>query len=149
MEEVLKWLSANWGWVVAFVGVFIEVTPIKVSPISALFKWIGKKTNQNINDHLDKLDKKFDEVDTKLAEQEKAIDMQRIANIRSLVLGFADELRRGGKASHENFLHVMDENATYEKLIVKYDIKNSVYVEAYKFICNKFHECMDTNSFLA
>lgn len=153
MEESTKpfieWLSNNWGWVIAFISIFIEIVPIKLSPISSLFKWIGKKINAGVNCRIDNLDKKIDEIDERLEDQETLIDMQRIAGIRSLILSFADELRRGNPASHEQFIHVMNENGEYEKLVSKHKIINSVYAESYKYICNKYHDCMDKNSFLA
>lgn len=149
MEEVLKWLGSNWGWVAAALGVFVEVVPVKLHPISAILKWLGKRLNAETDKRIDEMDKKFDDLECRMTNQEKATDMQRMANIRSLVLSFADDLRRGNKASHERFIHVMTENGEYEKLIAKHDIVNSVYVESYKYICNKYHECMETNSFLA
>lgn len=156
MPKILDWLSANWGWIVVILGGLIEFTPIKCNPLSAIFKWIGKRLNAETDKRIDALDEKFTEVDNHLNEidgrlnkQEELIDTQRIANIRSLILDFANSCRNGRPHSHEEYLHIMSENGEYEKLVKKYNIINSVYAESYKYICNKYHECMENNSFLA
>ena len=150
MPNVFTWLASNWAWILVALGLIFEWTPvIKINPISSLFKWIGKKANEPIDNRLNEMEKKFDELDNRMTDQEKSTDMQRMANIRSLVLSFADDLRRGNKASHERFINVMTENGVYEELVRKHNIVNSVYVESYKYICNKYHECMQDNSFLA
>lgn len=156
VPKILDWLSANWGWIVAFLGVFVEIAPIKCNPLSSIFKWIGKRLNAETDKRIDALDEKFtevdnhlNEIDSRLDKQEELIDTQRIANIRSLILDFANSCRNGRPHSHEEYLHIMSENGEYEKLVKKYNIVNSVYAESYKYICNKYHDCMKNNSFLA
>ena len=46
MEKILgvigDWLGENWGWI-ALAGVFVDISPIKFSPITGMLKWIGRK----------------------------------------------------------------------------------------------------------
>lgn len=150
IPDILRWVADNWAAIVAAIGVVVELIPgIKVNPLTAIFKWIGERVNADTNKRIDALDEKFAEVDSRLDEQAKQIDMQRIANIRSLILDFANSCRNGVGHSHEEYLHVLDENGNYEALIRKYDIKNSVYKESYDYILRKYRECMDNNAFLA
>ena len=156
MPTVLTWMANNWAWILVVLGLIFEWTPvIKINPISALFKWIGKKANQPVNDRLDKIDERFEqmenhlnEIDDRLNKQEEQIDNQRIANIRSLILDFANSCRNGVQHSHEEFVHVLDENGVYEKLVKKHNIINSVYKESYSYILEKYKQCMNDNSFL-
>ncbi len=42
LDLIADWLGENWGWI-ALVGVFMDISPIKFSPITGLLRWIGRK----------------------------------------------------------------------------------------------------------
>ena len=139
MEKVLKplgdWLGGNWGWVILALGVFFEITPIKISPITDLLGWIGKKLTGDIRKDI--------------ADLREDVDRQRMANIRSLVLDFANSCLNGRKHTKEEFDHIINENKIYEELVKKYDEKNEVYTEAYEYIKRLYRERMDKRDFLS
>lgn len=157
MEEVtnpvINWLAANWGWVVAVFLVFFEVTPIKLSPISSICKWFGNKITISVQNQITELKNDTDNMRTTLENRimaaEEAIDMNRISNIRSLVLDFANSCRNGRQHSKEEFAHVFEQNDEYQELVKKYDIRNSVYKNDYKFIERVYKDNSENNSFLA
>ena len=41
---------------VVLLSVFVEITPIKVNPVSSFLAWIGKKTNQELMESVNALD---------------------------------------------------------------------------------------------
>ena len=55
MEKILRmvgdWLGENWGWI-ALAGVFVDISPIKFSPITGMLKWIGRKLTAEIREQI-------------------------------------------------------------------------------------------------
>lgn len=141
-KPIVDFIANNWGWIVTVFLAFFEITPIKIKPISALCKWIGKKITGSIEEDIKNINER-------LNETEKAIDYTRMANIKALVLDFANSCRNGRKHSREEFTHILSENDVYESLVKKYDIKNSVYQQDYKFVKDLYQKCLKENSFLA
>lgn len=83
----------------------------------------------------------------RLNEIEKKQDMQTTDRIRTHVLNFAEDLRRGNSRTKEDFDLLLDEDKTYNMLVAKYGIKNNVYAHAIKFINKKYDEFMDDDGF--
>ena len=38
--------------IIAFLGVFVEITPIKINPISSLLKYCGSKLNEDLRNDI-------------------------------------------------------------------------------------------------
>ena len=127
-------------------GVVIEVTPIKVSPL----KWIGRRLNSELKDEVITLNKRIDELEKK--EVKKDIESKR-----SEILKFANSLRQDKKHTveeYENIIRTIDE---YILLCDKYKIKNgyiniqSKYINDTYYLLSKsgrFKDCMETGDLL-
>lgn len=102
--------------ILSILGIVIEVTPIKISPL----KLIGNRFNKNILDKLSKVDERVKE----LEERELKRDLE---SKRSEVLKFADDLRRGKRTTVERFDHIIDVMDEYHKLIHDYNIENGKF----------------------
>lgn len=131
---VMKWLGGNWGWLLAVFCIFFEITPIKINPITAFLRWIGKKLTGDIRKDI--------------ADLREDLDKQRMSSIRSLVLDFSNSCLNGKKHTKEEFDHIIAENNTYEELVKQYNIKNEVYSEAYEYIKRIYRKRMDRRDFL-
>ena len=73
--------------------------------------------------------------------------MQTADRIRTHVLNFAEDLRRGNSRTEEDFNSLLQEDILYENIIEKYNEKNNVYAHAIKFINKKYDEFNETNGF--
>ena len=96
------------------------------------------------------LDRRNDEklpLETLLDEIEKKQDMQTADRIRTHVLNFAEDLRRGNTRTKEDFDLLLDEDKAYEKIIEKYGESNNVYCHAIKFVNKKYDEFMEIDGF--
>lgn len=82
------------------------------------------------------------------AASTRSNDLQTIRQIRAHVLDFANSCMNKRKHTKLDFENIIDENAQYEELIKKYNIKNNVYKEDYEFIMKIYHRCQDEGSFL-
>lgn len=83
----------------------------------------------------------------RLNEIEKKQDMQTADRIRTHVLNFAEDLRRGNTRTKEDFDLVIKSDKTYEEIMQKYNESNNVYSHAIKFINKKYDEFMENNGF--
>lgn len=150
---IFDWLGGNWGWFVAGFCFFFEITPIKINPISSIFNWIGTKITIDIKRDIEEMkcntQNHYDELKTEIENTKYAVDMQRIANIKAVVLDFANSCRNGRKHSKEEFTYILSENNEYEELIRKYKLVNNVYKEDFAYIKEIYHDCMRENKFLA
>lgn len=84
---------------------------------------------------------------TRLNEIEKKQDMQTADRIRTHILNFAEDLRRGNTRTKEDFDTVMKEDEIYESIVETYDLKNNVYAHAIKFINKKYDEFTENDGF--
>lgn len=133
------WLSladifTNPGFIVIGTITLIEVTPIKINPLGALFKWIGKAVNGDIQKDLSELKRDFEET--------KAQDK------RWRILEFSRSCRNGVQHSREEWKHVISELAEYEHYTEKKKIINGVMEEDSKFLRELYRERNMKNDFL-
>ena len=132
---ITGWLGSNWGWAVALFCLVFEISPIKLHPISFVLGWLGRKLTGDIRKDISDL--RMD------------VDMQRVSNIRTLVLDFASSCMNGSRHTKEEFDHVLDENKIYKNLCEKYEIENEVYKESYEYIKRVYRKCLDNHRFLS
>lgn len=83
----------------------------------------------------------------RLNEIEKKQDMQTADRIRTHVLNFAEDLRRGNSRTKEDFDLLLKSDEQYEQIMEKYEIKNNVYAHAIRFINKKYDEFTDNDGF--
>ena len=124
--------------VIAALSIFIEITPVKINPISALLRWVGKQINKELMD-------KVNTLETKVGALEKS----DVINCRVRILTFADEIRRGMRHSKETFDQVLSDIDTYERYCTEHpDFMNNKTVAAKAKILDVYSECIDNNDFL-
>ena len=92
------------------------------------------------NDNCQMMQRRLDEI-------EKKQDMQTADRIRTHVLNFAEDLRRGNLRTEEDFNLLLQEDVIYEAIIEKYHEKNNIYAHAIRFINKKYDEFNETNGF--
>lgn len=123
---------------IAALSVVVEFTPIKINPISSILKWIGKRTNQELENKVNTL---CERVDT--------LEEADVVSCRVRILGFADEIRRNVRHSQETFDQVLSDIDTYEKYCDNHpDFKNKKTVAAKEKIMSVYSKCIDNNDFL-
>ncbi len=123
---------------IAALSVVVEIVPIKINPVSFILRWIGKRTNKELESKVDALSSRVDEL-----EKSDAIDC------RVRILAFADEIRRGVKHSKETFDQALSDIDTYERYCNDHPkFQNKKTVAANEKILAVYSECMDHNDFL-
>lgn len=127
--------------IIAMLGVFFEITPIKINPISSLLRYIGAKLNEDVIAEVASMKEEIKKIDDK-------VDQNEIDRIRWEILDFANTCRNHRKHTREEFLHIIDLNQKYHKIIDEKNIKNGQIDIEYAFIEKLYNRCLEENSFL-
>lgn len=144
--EFVKGMSAgeiagNVTLLLVALSAFIEITPIKFNPISLLFGWIGKKFNGAVLDKLSAQDKAMVEI-------RDVVDDNEIDRIRWEILDFSNSCRQGKKHTLDEFVHIIELNEKYHKILERRDLTNGRIDLEYNYIVSIYEECQKKNSFL-
>jgi hypothetical protein len=140
MEE---FILENWKYGVWFIccsGIVLEISPIKVSPISAILRWLGNKLNRDVETKLIQLETKVDTVQTDLQNH-------KVESWRRDILNFSDSLMLGRDKSKDQFTYIIALHDSYEKYIAERGLINGQLDAAFEYIMKRYHECLENNSF--
>ena len=134
MQKFITWLGDYW-LVAAILGAgLVEITPIKVNPLSWLLKWVGSKVNGEMIKRIDKL--------------EANVDTNEMDRIRWEVLDFANSCRNGRRHTQDEFEHIVTLVKKYEGLLEKLGKENGVFEMEYKYIVKLYEKCQQENDFI-
>lgn len=142
---------------IAFISIFIEITPIKVKPISFLLNLINKSVREDISKLDTSIKSNIDEVknefikdikevkerqnleEQKIMELIKTNEMNEISRIRWEIIEFSNSINNDQKHVRDEYRHIKDENRRYHELIEKYNINNGIIDEEMEKI-NRHYE---------
>lgn len=159
MEEFLTFLENNWLSLFILIPIFIQISPIKVNPL----KWIGKHLFEDMNKENTKrqeeIKKEIKDINNELKEElikttekinelSKVVDENEIDRVRWEILDFSNSLQNNHKHTKDEFLHIIQLNDKYHKILEKRHLTNGVLDMEYMFIEQKYKECLINNSFL-
>lgn len=99
MNEIMEYVK-DFSAIAVILSTFIEIAPIKVNPLSYLFKKFGKALNSEVNAKVDKL---TDEV----ANLKSITEENRKKELRIHISNFASDLRHGIRKSESQFIAII------------------------------------------
>lgn len=150
MEELLESLTkmtfgeitGKAALIIAALSVFIEFTPVKINPLSAVFRWIGDKMNGDVIKKVESLEKKVDSL-------EKKQDEERAEARRVRILRFGDELLHDKRHSKESFDQTLKDISDYREYCRTHpDFQNDMTVSTTEVIEEQYKKCFKEHSFL-
>lgn len=141
MQQVVEWIGKNLWTIVIIVSIFIQITPIKINPWSALFKWIGKTITGNACSKIDGLIDKVEKIEKDVKTNEKD-------RIRWEILNFANSCRNNRKHTRDEFQHIVALNDKYKRLLQETNDTNGVFEVEYNYIQDLYAERLEKNDFL-
>ena len=110
--------------VVALVSVFIEITPVKINPVSKFLAWLGRKINSEVIAKVERLE-------TEVQAMRKADGEQEAINCRYRILRFGDDID-----AYE--IYCKDHK----------DFKNNKTKVTTERILDVYRKCVETDDFL-
>lgn len=114
---------------VLFGSIFIDITPkIKWNPIKSIFGYIGNCFNSSIEKEIElfkqEVNGKFDQLKQEQLAQRETLDKivvdqenKEISRIRWEIIDFENSLQNGVKYPREQYRHILDEAAKYQRMI--------------------------------
>ena len=126
MEQYIAYIPG----IILLLGVFVEIAPIKISPLS----WIGDRVNRNTNSRIDDISSKLND--------------HIVSENRTEILNFANECLTHKNHTKEQFDYIMSTCDAYETYVEENHIKNGIINEAIKDIRTIYHKCSVECSFL-
>ena len=151
MEKFISLIGCNYSVIVgffAFVGIFIEISPIQINPISSLCKWIGNNINKDIKEELTQTKSIIDSVQIQLGKIREQQDRLELNDMRSQILDFSNSSMNGRRHTQEEFDHIIAVYGEYEDLIKSRNLTNGKVDLAIAYIKDLYAECLRENSFL-
>lgn len=133
-QQVWEWVGRNLWQIIVVASLFIEFTPIKINPLSAIFKWLGNALTGNIT-------KKLDEITDEVRDNEKD-------RIRWEILDFANSCHNGRKHTKDEFRHIDKLNKKYIKLLQETKDTNGEFEVEYEYIKELYATRTRKNDFL-
>ena len=130
-------------------SLFIEITPVKINPISAGLRWLGKKLNAEVLNKVKGLDDKVSELDVKINQVRDADEEKGAIDCRVRILQFGDEVRRGVKHSQEHFDQILADMSAYDRYCQDHpNFKNEKTVLTSQRIRAVYTKCLEDDDFL-
>jgi len=112
-EEVIRFLLHNPGFTIIGAFTLIQIVPIKINPWS----WVAGLIHKFL---FGKIDEKLDAITAKVDNLEKQVEEDKARQARTHILRFADELYEKKQHTQEYFLQILDEAKFYEEYVAQH-----------------------------
>ena len=129
-------------------GIFVEVTPIKINPVSTLLKFIGSNINADLKAEISAVKTEIETTKESVQKIVNKVDNNEIDRIRWEILDFANSCRNHKKHTKEEFDHVIALNQKYHRILDEREEENGQVDIAFEYIRKLYQKCLENNSFL-
>ena len=161
--DVINWVIEHLFQIIVFLGLFIEITPVKFNPISAitglLFKPLRKdmdnmkkELSENISGVKTELMVEIDKIREEQLSQKKVItdiirenDMNEITRIKWEIKEFASSIDNKLLHNRDEYRHIIDSNRRFHILMDKYKLEDTATEEDMEKITTHYNECKNNN----
>lgn len=143
MDVVAKILTSlglgDYALIVLFLGIFIDITPgIKLNPVKAIFKYLGKSFNSSIETEItefkEEVNAKFLELQKEQMRQKNALDRiiidgqdKEIGRLRWEIIDFSNSIQNKVKHSKEQYRHILNSYSRYKLILNEIGITSDEY----------------------
>ena len=100
MNDIMDYIK-DISAVAVILSTFIEISPVKINPLSCLFKKFGKALNSEVNLKVDKLT-------TELTTLKTTTEENRRKELKIHISNFASDLRHGVRKSESQFIAIIE-----------------------------------------
>ena len=129
-------------------SIFVEITPIKINPVSTLLKFIGSNINADLKAEISAVKAEVTTTKEGLEKLDNKVDNNEIDRIRHKILDFSNTCRNNRKHTREEFLHIIALNEKYHKILDERGETNGQIDIEYDYIESIYRKCLENNSFL-
>lgn len=141
-------------------SLFIEITPVKWSPLSSALKWVGNRLNADINKQINSLKTDVRDVNVKVESLKQDVEqfkkdvkedseLTKAVSARTHILSFGGEETRGQQHTKDEFDDVMKYMDEYENYCSRHrDFQNGITVSTSKYIRDLYEHNLSTGGFI-
>lgn len=127
----------------------IQVSPIKLDPLSWVLRSLGKCINKDMSDKIDALEDQVVNIRRKTEEIQDTADMRNAINCRTRILRFGDEMLHGVKHSKDHFGQILLDIKEYDSYCKDHDdFENNVTSLTSARILEAYKDRLSKNDFL-
>lgn len=132
LEAIAKVLMSmgfgQYALILLIISIFIDITPgIKINPIKAIFRFIGKYFNSSIEKEITEFKKdvqsQFDELKKEQEVQSETLnklakdqDNKEISSLCWSIIDFQNSIVNGSKHTREQYRHILDSSKKYMRM---------------------------------
>lgn len=158
-----EWAGIAITLVIILFGYFIEISKIKINPISFIFKTIGTAFNQPTlrfimeHEQQQKLDmanfnQSLEEIMNEIKKLTIESKINELKRTRSDIMAFSMSCKRKEDHNEQQFQMIIQLHTDYENIIKELNnlgnpITNGVLDEDYDFIMQTYRQCRDSGKF--
>lgn len=164
LKSALVWASNHIIEIIVFLSIFLEISKVKISPISSLIKFVFKPIRKELEAMREEFKKEIENLREDLTSQieslredqeenKKAVnemiksnEMAEISRIRWEIIEFSNSLKNGQLHVRDEYRHIKDDHRKYEILIEKYNLENGITTEEMENIITHYEQNKHTNS---
>lgn len=130
--------------VVGVLGYFVEISKIKINPLSAL----GKLFNSELIRRVDSVDKEISRINTKITDIQDKQEESEIKSARMRIQRFADEMYGDVRHSKEHFELILMDITSYNNYCDTHPgFINEKTRVAQEIITDRYEKCLREHSF--
>lgn len=144
LVDIIQWCARHATELLLCIGICIEITPIKINPISSVMKLLFKPIRQEMDDMKKELNDNINSVKTDLKEDInqlsdgqlkqsetiveliKTSEINEITRLRWEIIEFARSLDNNQLHRRDEYLQIKEDNQRYHSLIKKYGLTNGL-----------------------
>ena len=140
IADFIKHIAPNMStlcWVFVLGSVFIQITPIKFSPISSLLEWIGHIITRSVESRL-------------IDIQNQIVDLENkeVKRSRWEIIKFAQKVQQGeDKYTREAWEHCIEQLIEYEQYTKEHNIRNGKIKHTGVYLEDIYHKHLENNDF--
>ena len=164
LQTALNWASHHVVEIIIFCSIFLEISKVKINPISALVKFVFRSIRKEISDTREEIKKDMETMKTELTEQIdslkadqdkeneiingllRAQDMSQISVSKWQIIEFANSIQNGQLHVRDEYRHILDEYRKYESMIQKYGLEDSGTAEEIEKVKKHYDQNKETTS---
>lgn len=161
VDVIMNLVKEWWGTGVAalvVIGYFVEVSKIKINPLSFILTRLGNAFNKPTLDLMKEHEKSnrmemdaflhsLKDIQKEQTHISRKVDVNEAKRLRKEIMDFAAAVRRREYKSEESYKNIICAHDEYHKLIESTGITNGVVDEDYAFIVKVYRNCSVTGQF--
>lgn len=152
LQEIFNLIAEKGGfWAAVVIGLLtlVEITPIKINPLSWFAKKLGKAFNGEIMKEMGNLKKEVTDIKKDVTDIREEAKEREATNRRTRILEFGDEILHGVDYSKEHFDQILLDVTAYENYCDEHPhYMNSIAEATIKHIKKVYQSCLDNDGFL-